>query len=97
MATFLAYNWLVWAGASAGRFVGPRIVTPPITTVSSGCEPAQLPPRSAAMSTITLPGRIFATISAVTSSGALWPGMSAVQITTSLSATTLPSSSRCLA
>ena len=33
---FLAYIWLACCGTSAGRFVGPRIVTPCATTVSSG-------------------------------------------------------------
>ena len=45
---------------------------------------SQLPPRSAARSTITEPGAILATISAVTRTGDFLPGMAAVVITASL-------------
>ena len=44
---------------------------------------ATLPPLAAAMSTMTLPGRMPATVSAVTSSGAGRPGISAVVMTMS--------------
>src|SRR5438552_17435094 len=57
------------------------------------CEFA-VSPRSAARSTITDPGAILATISLVTSTGDDLPGITAAVITTSLSATALPSSSR---
>ena len=45
------------------------------------------PPWSMAMSTTTLPGRIAAIISRLTSLGALAPGTSTAPITTSASAT----------
>ena len=44
---------------------------------------SQLPPDSAAKSTITAPGRIVATVSLVTSRGALRPGIAAVVMTMS--------------
>ena len=56
-----------------------------VTTSSSATEPATLPPCPAAMSTITLPGRIAATISSVISRGAGRPGISAVVMTMSTS------------
>ena len=55
---FFEYIWLAWYGTSAGRFEGPRIVTPCATTISSGRVSSQLPPRSAARSTTTDPGGI---------------------------------------
>src|SRR5208283_143136 len=55
---------------------------------------SQLPPRSAAKSTITDPGAIPFTISSVTSTGDFFPGITAAAITTSLSCTTFPSNSR---
>ena len=88
--------WLAWLGISDGRFVGPRIVTLCTTTVSSACVSSQLPPRSAARSTITLPGFIMVTASAVISSGDCRPGIAAVVITTSLSEANSAISSRCL-
>ena len=55
------------------------IVTPlSVTTASSATVPSTLPPLAAAMSTITLPGFIEATISAVIIRGAGRPGISAV-------------------
>ena len=45
---------------------------------SSGRESSQLPPLAAAMSTMTLPGFIVATIAALISLGAGFPGISAV-------------------
>ncbi len=74
----------------------PTMVTPCGWVTWPGSVSSQLPPRSAARSTITEPGFIAETISAVTSTGALLPGTLAVVITTSLSATVLPISSRCL-
>jgi len=62
--------------------------------VSPGLVSSQFSPCSAARSTITEPGTIALTISAVTSTGAFLPGITAVVITTSFSATTFPSSSR---
>ena len=49
-----------------------------VTTILSATEPATLPPLDAAMSTMTDPGFIAATISSVISRGAGRPGMSAV-------------------
>ncbi len=59
------------------------IVTSCDSTVSPGFESAQLPPVSAARSTITEPARIDATISAVISFGAGRPGICAVVTTRS--------------
>ena len=49
-----------------------------VTTRSSATDPATLPPEPAAMSTMTDPGFIEATISSVISRGAGRPGMRAV-------------------
>ncbi len=54
------------------------MVTPCLTTAWPGSVSSQLPPCSAAMSTITLPGFMLLTISAVISRGAGLPGISAV-------------------
>ena len=54
------------------------MVTPCFTTTWPGSVSSQLPPCSAAMSTITLPGFMLRTISAVMSLGAGLPGISAV-------------------
>src|SRR6478736_5302401 len=54
------------------------IVTPCLTTALPGSVSSQLPPCSPAMSTITLPGFMDFTMSAVMSFGAGLPGMSAV-------------------
>ncbi len=56
-----------------------------VTTISPGTVPATLPPCAAAMSTMTLPGRMLATISSVISRGAGRPGISAVVMTMSTS------------
>ncbi len=53
-------------------------MTPCFTTEAPGSVSSQLPPCSAAMSTITLPGFMLLTISAVMSLGAGLPGISAV-------------------
>ncbi len=58
------------------------MVTPRTVLTSPGRVSAQLPPASAARSTITEPGRIWNTASAVTRMGARLPGTSAVVITT---------------
>ncbi len=59
---FFAYIWVALAGMVAGRFVMPMIVTPWRTTSLPGSVPSTLPPISAAMSMITLPGFMLATI-----------------------------------
>ena len=52
------------------------ILTPPaVMTISSATEPSTLPPLDAAMSTMTDPGFIAATISPVMSRGAGRPGI----------------------
>ncbi len=73
------------------------MVTPSTCAVSPGRESSQLPPPSAARSTMTAPGFMLRTISPVSSLGANTPPMSAVVITTSDCATCAASSSRCLA
>ena len=63
----------------------PMILTPfGVVTISPGRLPSTLPPASTARSTMTDPGASSATIASVSSTGALRPGMSAVQITTSV-------------
>ena len=61
----------------------PTIVTPPLSVTSPGRVSSQLPPVSAARSTITEPTRMRSTAAAGISFGAGRPGMSAVVITTS--------------
>ena len=64
-----------------------------VTTVSPAWLSSQLPPRAlAAMSTITEPGRMARTASAVTRTGGLRPGTWAVVMTTSWLAMTSLSS-----
>ncbi len=65
------------------------MVTPWATTTSSALVSSQLPPRSAARSTITEPGAMASTMASVTSTGDCRPGIAAVVITTSLRATTV--------
>ena len=55
------------------------MVTSPCTMVSPGRVSSQLPPVSAARSTMTLPGFIPSTIAALTIFGAGRPGTAAVQ------------------
>src|SRR5579863_8946015 len=81
-------------GTVLARLIVPIIVTPCSTTISVGRVSSQLPPCSAARSTMTEPGAIFSTISRVISLGGFLPGTTAAEMTTSLSATTRPSSSR---
>ena len=90
---FLAYIWVALAGMLAGRFVKPMIRTPCLTTSLPGSVSSQLPPISAAMSTITLPGRMLFTISSVMRRGAGRPGIRAVVMTASASPTRLAISS----
>ena len=63
------------------------MVTPlSVTKTSPGFVRAQLPPLAAARSTTTLPGRMLATSSSVSSTGEVRPGMFAVVMTMSASA-----------
>ena len=71
------------------------MVTPCFTTTCPGCVNSQLPPCSAAMSTMTLPGFIDCTISAVISFGAGFPGMRAVVMMMSTSFACFAKVSRC--
>ena len=84
-------------GICAARLVGPWILTPPTVTISSGFDGATLPPVAAAMSTMTAPGRMLATISSVISRGAGRPGIWAVVTMMSASATKGASASCCRA
>ena len=73
------------------------MVTPCLITVLSASDKGQLPPMPsaplpAAMSTITEPGFMALTMSSVMSVGAARPGMSAVLMTMSASATRLATS-----
>src|SRR5689334_1112424 len=86
-ARLLAYSRLAWKGSWLGRLSVPSIRTPPRSTTAPGSVSAQLPPVSAARSTITDPGRIERTISSLTSFGAGRPGTAAVVITQSAAAT----------
>ena len=85
-------------GTEAARFSAPMIVTPfGVTTASPGTEPATFPPSGLdPMSTMTEPGAIAATASAVTSSGGRRPGTCAVVMITSCLAM-CPASSACCA
>ncbi len=76
--TFFAYILDASSGISDAKFVGPKMVTPSFSTTSSGRAPSTFPPVAAAMSTITVPCLIFATASALISTGALRPGIAAV-------------------
>ena len=79
-------SWDVCCGIRLVRSVYPTTVTPfSVTTDLPGTVSSQLPPPEAARSTITLPGRIPATISAVMVVGAC-PRTSAVVMTMSASA-----------
>ena len=73
------------------------ILTPCSITVCPVRVSSQFPRRSDAKSKITEPGAMPFTISAVTSTGDCFPGTTAAVMTTSLSATTRPKSSRCRA
>ena len=73
------------------------MVTPLATTSSPGFVSSQLPPVSAARSTITEPGRIAPTAEAGISFGAGRPGTAAVVITTSKSGSRFSSAACCCA
>ena len=72
-------------------------MTPSRTTSSPGSVSSQLPPVSAARSTITEPGRIASTPQAGISFGAGRPGIAAVVITASKSGSRFSSSACCCA
>ena len=71
------------------------MITPSLVTVLFNSLSSQFPPCSTAISTITEPVFIPFTISAVSSIGAFFPGISAVVITISASRTCLVMSSCC--
>ncbi|MCG3201717.1 MAG: hypothetical protein NFCOHLIN_01587 [Gammaproteobacteria bacterium] len=71
------------------------MVTPCLTTTLPGSVSSQLPPCSAARSTITLPGFIDSTMPAVMSFGAGLPGMRAVVTMMSTSMAWRANTSRC--
>src|SRR6185437_11598088 len=79
--TLRAYISEACSGAPAGRLSGPRITTPPCSTRSPGRVSSQLPPLSAARSTISAPGFMPSTIAAVRILGAGRPGTAAVLTT----------------
>ena len=84
-------------GSSPGRLAGPTIFTPYFSTTLPYSESGQLPPCSTAMSTITEPGFMVFTMSSLTSTGALRPGMSAVVTTMSCVLMCSATSAACLA
>ena len=73
------------------------IFTPLWITVSPAFVSSQLPPCSAAMSTITDPARMRSTAAFEMMTGALRPGTEAVEITASAAAMRASSASCCLA
>ena len=77
------YIWLAWTGIVDARRIGPMIVTSCCTASRPGSVSAQLPPMSAARSTMIEPGFIDATASAGISLGAGSPGTRAVVMITS--------------
>ena len=79
-----------------GRFVVPSIRTPFTSITFPGSVSSELPPVSAARSTMTDPGFIERTMSAVMSFGAGRPGIAAVVITMSFSFTAFARSSTSL-
>src|SRR5882762_1228839 len=87
LEAFLAYIWLACSGTVLGRLRGPSTRALPSRTSVPGFVTSQLPPVSAARSTITAPGFIPRTASAVIRTGARFPGIAAVVITTSASRT----------
>ena len=92
-----AYSRDACSAMRLGRFSEPSIVTPlSVRTTSPAFVPSQLPPASAARSTITEPWRMLPTASAVISFGAGRPGISAVVITTSDFAICTCSAARCV-
>src|SRR5450755_3025414 len=91
------YISLAWYGKAAGKFTGPMILTPPCNTVSPALVSSQLPPCSAAISTMTDPAFMRATAAWEMMRGAARPGIDAVLITASLAAMRASSTSCCLA
>ena len=92
--TLREYIWLACTGIVAGRFGRPTIVTPSRSTISPGAVSSQLPPVSAARSTITEPGRIAAhRVRGDEHGRAAGRGSAAVVMTTSDSATCVAISS----
>src|SRR5439155_819334 len=75
LAMLREYIWLAWYGMVDGRFVVPSMRTPATSGVTPGSVSSVLPPVSAARSTITEPGFIDRTMSAVMSFGAGRPGI----------------------
>ena len=90
------YIWLAWYGMVDGRFVVPSMRTPSTSVITPGSVSSVLPPVSAARSTITEPGFIDRTMSAVMSFGAGRPGIAAVVMTMSFSFTAFARSSTSL-
>ena len=84
---FFAYKSDAFNGRREGMFDSPIMVTPCFTTVLFTSLNTQFPPCSTAMSTITDPKRMLFTMSSVTNTGALRPGINAVVITMSASDT----------
>src|SRR5215207_77590 len=82
--------------SSPARLAGPTIFTPYFSTTLPNSDNGQLPPCSTAMSTITEPGFMVLTMSSLTSTGALRPGISAVVITMSWLAMCSATSAACL-
>src|SRR5207253_455842 len=78
LETFFAYIWLACTGTVLGRLTGPRISTPCRRTSVPASASSQFPPVSTARSTITEPGFMPRTASAVIRIGARFPGMAAV-------------------
>ena len=78
-----AYSCEACSAIVEGTFSGARILTSWRMMLSPGSDSSQLPPVSAARSTITEPGFIRSTASSVTRIGARRPGTAAVVITTS--------------
>ena len=84
LTTFCPYSWEAWPGRRPGRSVYPMMNTPfSVLNTSPGRVSSQLPPVEAPMSTMTEPGFICRTASAVMSSGAGLPGIWAVVTTMS--------------
>src|SRR5690606_12111764 len=92
---FLAYISLACLPSFAGRLTGPTIFTLFSMTVSPARVSSQLPPVSAARSTITAPGIIVRTAAAEIILGAGRPGIAAVLITTSDTAISFSSAACC--
>ena len=78
---FRAYIWLAWYGTVLARLNAADDGDAVLDDASRpACVSSQLPPRSAARSTITEPGAMLATISRVTSTGDFLPGITAAVI-----------------